>query len=283
MKIKRFFAKDMRAALAEVKDILGPDAVIMSNKKVTGGIEIVAAVDYQAATEVKALSREAKEGRDLKEDSVMLSSRTRQNPTQVSHAAVDQAKTINARAGQNLADSLSALLAKQGKSAPKMARPSAKPATLMEQNEWEQPKARPAPPRPPRSTVSGSSKDDQVLEAMREEMASLRKLLEHQVSGLMWQELERKEPVRAMLIKWLNKSGFSDDIADQLASCIPESCSPAEAKQYLSQLLEDQITIGENEILKLGGAVALLGPTGVGKTTTIAKLAARFAMEHGAE
>ena len=283
MKIKRFFAKDMRAALAEVKDILGPDAVIMSNKKVTGGIEIVAAVDYQAATEVKALSREAKEGRDLKEDSVMLSSRTRQNPTQVSHAAVDQAKTINARAGQNLADSLSALLAKQGKSAPKMARPSAKPATLMEQNEWEQPKVRPAPPRPPRPTVSGSSKDDQVLEAMREEMASLRKLLEHQVSGLMWQELERKEPVRAMLIKWLNKSGFSDDIADQLASCIPESCSPAEAKQYLSQLLEDQITIGENEILKLGGAVALLGPTGVGKTTTIAKLAARFAMEHGAE
>ena len=47
MKIKRFFAKDMRTALAEVKETLGPDAVIMSNKKVSGGIEIVAAVDYQ--------------------------------------------------------------------------------------------------------------------------------------------------------------------------------------------------------------------------------------------
>lgn len=46
MKIKRFFAKDMRAALAQVKDTLGSDAVIMSNKKVNGGIEIVAAVDY---------------------------------------------------------------------------------------------------------------------------------------------------------------------------------------------------------------------------------------------
>ena len=48
MKIKRFFAKDMRTAMTEVKEVLGPDAVIMSNKKVVGGIEIVAAVDYQA-------------------------------------------------------------------------------------------------------------------------------------------------------------------------------------------------------------------------------------------
>ncbi len=276
MKIKRFFAKDMRAALAEVKEILGPDAVIMSNKKVTGGIEIVAAVDYQAASEAKPA---AKGGIDLKEDSVVLSSRARAQP--VSQPAQQQAKTINAKAGQHLADSLSALLAKQGKPTP--VPKNNQPATLMEQENWHQPKPKPAPARPRPVQSSGVSKDDKVLEAMREEMASLRKLLEHQVSGLMWQELERKEPVRAMLIKWLNKSGFSDDIADQLASCIPESCTPYEAQQHLSQLLEDQVAIGENEILKLGGAVALLGPTGVGKTTTIAKLAARFAMEHGAE
>ena len=48
MKIKRFFAEDMRRALQQVKETLGPDAVIMSNKKVNGGIEIVAAVDPDA-------------------------------------------------------------------------------------------------------------------------------------------------------------------------------------------------------------------------------------------
>ncbi|MCE2571501.1 flagellar biosynthesis protein FlhF [Motilimonas eburnea] len=278
MKIKRFFAKDMRAALAEVKEILGPDAVIMSNKKVTGGIEIVAAVDYQAASEAKPA---AKPQGNLKEDSVVLSNRARAGHSSTSQAAQQQAKTINAKSGQHLADSLSALLAKQGKPTP--VRKANQPATLMEQENWQSPKPKPAPSRPRPAPATSASKDDKVLEAMREEMASLRKLLEHQVSGLMWQELERKEPVRAMLIKWLNKSGFSDDISDQLASCIPESCTPYEAQQYLSQLLEDQVAIGENEILKLGGAVALLGPTGVGKTTTIAKLAARFAMEHGAD
>ena len=49
MKIKRFFAKDMRTALKEVKDELGVDAVIMSNKKLANGVEIVAAVDYDKA------------------------------------------------------------------------------------------------------------------------------------------------------------------------------------------------------------------------------------------
>lgn len=67
MKIKRFFAKDMRTALAEVKETLGPDAVIMSNKKVSGGIEIVAAVDYQAQPSPMPEAR-----RDVRDDSVNL-------------------------------------------------------------------------------------------------------------------------------------------------------------------------------------------------------------------
>src|SRR5690554_7761499 len=71
MKIKRFFAKDMRAALTEVKEILGPDAVIMSNKKVTGGIEIVAAVDDEDLAPVPGR-------RHLTEDSVNISSHARQ-------------------------------------------------------------------------------------------------------------------------------------------------------------------------------------------------------------
>ncbi|GAL33204.1 flagellar biosynthesis protein FlhF [Vibrio maritimus] len=49
MKIKRFFARDMRQALLQVKEELGADAVIMSNKKVAGGVEIVAAIDGDTA------------------------------------------------------------------------------------------------------------------------------------------------------------------------------------------------------------------------------------------
>ena len=46
MKIKRFFAKEMRQGIRQVREALGADAVILSNTRVNGGVEIVAAVDY---------------------------------------------------------------------------------------------------------------------------------------------------------------------------------------------------------------------------------------------
>ncbi|MGZ8161526.1 MAG: flagellar biosynthesis protein FlhF, partial [Methylobacter sp.] len=69
MKIKRFFAADIRQAMRMVKEELGSDAVIMSNRSVEGGVEIVAARDFdeqlihnklqkQAAEQAQALARQ---------------------------------------------------------------------------------------------------------------------------------------------------------------------------------------------------------------------------------
>src|SRR5690606_30824044 len=46
MKIRRFFAPDMRRAIQQVRTEQGADAVILSSRAVEGGIEIVSAVDY---------------------------------------------------------------------------------------------------------------------------------------------------------------------------------------------------------------------------------------------
>ncbi|MCV5223734.1 hypothetical protein OFC57_33015, partial [Escherichia coli] len=81
------------------------------------------------------------------------------------------------------------------------------------------------------------------LENMREEMTSIRRLLEHQVSGLMWQEVERREPLRAMLIKRLERMGVSPELADQMACYIPEDTKPARAWKALLSLVADQINI----------------------------------------
>lgn len=283
MKIKRFFAKDMRTALAEVKETLGPDAVIMSNKKVTGGVEIVAAVDYQSQVPGP---KDAPVRRQLNDESVNISSAGKQ----MTRPAPPKEQN------EYYADTLAALLARQQKLNP--ANPAASgnqsaglvsantaPRTLAEQGQWGaapdpvKPKARPASgPRP-----AQPAQRDQEMEGMRKEMASIRKLLEHQISGLMWQEVERREPMRALLIKELKKMGFDDAFADQLAGLIPEEMPIHQAMAQLAEVLTAQLKISEDDILRQGGAVALLGPTGVGKTTTIAKLAARFAMKYGAE
>lgn len=275
MKIKRFFAKDMRTALAEVKEVLGNDAVIMSNKKVSGGIEIVAAVDDEE-TPVPSLTR------PLDDDSVKISSQARQFVTPLNP--------------QQQAETLQSLLMRGREQ-------SASPPTLAEQSDWREParapgleqrtepslgKAAQAPVPPPQLHDSRERRrkdkaKDQELAKMQQEIASIRRLLEHQVSGLMWQEVERHEPVRAMVIKQLNSLGFSDGFADQLAMRVDEKAPAHMAWQQIEAALSQQLLTGEDEILRQGGAVALLGPTGVGKTTTIAKLAARFAARYGAD
>ena len=58
MKIRRFVAKDMRTALAQIKEELGVEAVIMSNKKIAEGVELMAAIDYSQAAPAQPKSSE---------------------------------------------------------------------------------------------------------------------------------------------------------------------------------------------------------------------------------
>src|SRR5574344_111242 len=264
----------MRTALAEVKETLGPDAVIMSNKKVSGGIEIVAAVDYQAQPSPLPEAR-----RGVSDDRVNLSSRPHQMEPSVGPMLGSGQKNDDA---QSFPDSLSALLARQQQLQNQQVsqpRGGDVPKTLAEQAAFVEPAA----PRRPAPRPAPTQSRDKDLEAMRAEIASIRKLLQHQVSGLMWQEVERREPVRAMLIKQLLKSGFEEAFAEQLVANIPEATPLHDAWQLLQRVLLSHVKTTDDDILRHGGAIALLGPTGVGKTTTIAKLAARFAMKYGAE
>ncbi|MFH0235845.1 flagellar biosynthesis protein FlhF [Vibrio diabolicus] len=326
MKIKRFFAKDMRTALLQVKEELGAEAVIMSNKKVAGGVAIVAAIDsesnpsqasaasqqnrgasqsnrYNEHRQMSSSSADRYQDRHLDEDKISLNSNNSNNSNNEKTGSMTQrfANMLKqysggaADADDHVAeneDSLSALLQRQNKhrdgynqEKPAPYQPDSPLAKLIAQdNRFERPTPKLDPTRYDRRRPSGEREESaDELESMREEMTSIRRLLEHQVSGLMWQEVERREPLRAMLIKRLERMGVSPELADQMACYIPEDTKPARAWKALLSLVADQINIPKQDILKRGGVVALLGPTGVGKTTTVAKLAARAAMEYGAD
>ncbi|MFC1234323.1 flagellar biosynthesis protein FlhF [Vibrio sp. F74] len=314
MKIKRFFAKDMRLALLQVKEELGSEAVIMSNKKVAGGVEIVAAIDGDPVERTTAQSSsrvqsrydggsakvdERQYSRDLQDDRVSLQANTHAGSTTKRFAnMLKQYSNNEEESGSRTteADSLSALLKRQsnpqqssqshrGTISSSLAQDSGLAKLISDDTRNPRPTPKLDPTRYDRSRgPSGTEAEtNQELNLMRDEMMSIRRLLEHQVSGLMWQEVERREPLRAMLIKRLERMGLSSDLADQLACYISEDTPPAQAWKELLSLVSDQIVVTKADILKRGGVVALLGPTGVGKTTTIAKLAARAAMEYGAD
>jgi flagellar biosynthesis protein FlhF len=117
---------------------------------------------------------------------------------------------------------------------------------------------------------------------MRDEMASMRQLLEHQLSGLRSEDMARKDPTRALLLDRLKGMGICESLADQLACFLPDDVSTGQAWQETLTMLSKQISTADNEILRRGGVFALVGPTGVGKTTTVAKLAALGAQKFGA-
>ena len=112
------------------------------------------------------------------------------------------------------------------------------------------------------------------------QIRGIKDLLQHQLSGLMKQEIDREEPIRAMLTKRLMGMGLSERIADQIACFIPEGGEDDDSWEQCP--LEGQL-IPPPTIFRRVAARWPCSPTGVGKTTTIAKLAARYAQRHGAD
>ena len=271
MKIKRFFAKDMRSALNEVKHELGPDAVIMSNKRMADGIEIVAAVDYEKSVQSAPAAPQVQA----------------EKPTFNSQFVKPKPQTAKPEKQAAVADSLSALLERQAKKTPQFDKPSApqQSQNWFDEDKYQAPKddsfnsfnqSKQA------SSFDSEPQPSHEMQAMRHEMASIRQLLEHQLSGLMNEDMARRDPTRALLLDRLKGMGISEAVADQLACFIPDDVAPRQAWQETLNMLSKQLYTANNEILRRGGVYALVGPTGVGKTTTVAKLAALGAQKFGA-
>ncbi|WP_214000044.1 flagellar biosynthesis protein FlhF [Arsukibacterium sp.] len=291
MKIKRFVAKDMRTALTEVKEFLGPDAIILSNKKVAEGVEIVAAIDPESQS-AKPAATPATTAPHTPRSEPRFSARiddsepmpaARNTPGEQTEAPADSLRELLAR--QMIKQQGREPTAQSSKRPPAAAQQAANPAAVFERQSSGTNSAAAA------SQWQELSKQQQQqsqamatqFEAMRNEMLSMRQLLQHQVSGLMWQDLARREPVRALVIEHLQQLGLSEQVADQLACFMPEDIGASEAWDTAMELLSGQLNTTNDDILRRGGIVALVGPTGVGKTTTVAKLAAGFAKRHGAD
>lgn len=231
MKIKRYFATDMRQAIRLVREEQGPDAVILSNRRVDGGVEIVAAVDY---------------------DEGLVSRMSQQAPLRSTAPAEP-----SPRAGKPPVAEQAGPLPEED-TAPAYTAPSAR--VRKEEIVWSQ---------------------DPSLVAMREEIQMLRSMLESQLTGLAWREMKQQNPQRAKLLERLLQLGLAPVLCREIADRVHyEKDMNHNWRQALS-LLASQLSVTHDDILNHGGIVALVGPTGVGKTTSVAKLAARFTLRHG--
>ncbi|MFT7096267.1 MAG: flagellar biosynthesis protein FlhF [Glaciecola sp.] len=309
MKIRRFFGKDMREALKQVKDELGGDAVIMSNKKVADGVELVAAVDKETEMtqppptislgrktkntptlseiigddgpdSLKALLEKQQAGKLVDESSDGFESAA--HAQQRSAESTYSSQTMNRnqpRVSQAYADSQQAeKRLREAELTNQYARtPVTKPVENFAMNDDF------ADSQASDLFSHGSSvasNDD--FESIKSELASIRNVLQYQVNGLSDEQSKRKNPTHYFLGNKLLGMGISEKLVAQLVSFLPPQAKETEGWDYLLNLISNRLHIGGNDILQQSGIVALVGATGTGKTTTVAKLAAKYAQKYGA-
>jgi flagellar biosynthesis protein FlhF len=116
---------------------------------------------------------------------------------------------------------------------------------------------------------------------VNEELRSLRRMLETQLATLAWNDLVRRSPIQTELLKQLTQLGLAQDLAAELVTQLPARLELAEAHRLALALLARRIETTGERWMDGGGVVALVGATGVGKTTLIAKIAARWVLRHG--
>jgi len=248
MKIKRYTAASMRAALALVRAEQGPDAVILSSRRGDDGIEVIAAVDYDEALFVEAKRQStapviAPPSRDASPAPV----------TMAQAAPIAPAKSTAARPAAAAPVAASPAAPAPARSVPAQAAPRATP-----------------------TTNSGYS-------AMQRELQDMRRLLETGLAGITWNDKRLREPLKTRVLEELTAMDIAPDVALSLAELTPSRTSLDNPSHIPLALLAKHLPIINDPTCVAGGITAVVGPTGAGKTTTIAKLAARWCMLHGSQ
>jgi flagellar biosynthesis protein FlhF len=266
MKAKRFTGATSREVMQQVREALGPDAVILANNAIVGGIEILALSNrdmegFIAAGESQAMPSKA-------ETPAALPVRPAASPMP-SRAALPAAVPP----GQN-----AALTAKKAQASFRdfLSRGAANGAAL--------PAVAKRGEEPSQQVTFEGERAEQSQSDLLAEIKEMKGLLTQQFESLALTESMRRRPLRGILFRELLAAGFRSSLARGITERLPDDFSEQQSRRWLQEVLTKNLSVQNgSDIVDQGGVYALVGPTGVGKTTTAAKLAARCVMKHGAQ
>ena len=226
MNVKKYLAANSREALYMIKNELGEDAVILSNRKVLNGVEVMAL----ANSDVSLLAAEPE-----KENAVAHS----EQPFPPTYSPSPNVPTQTQD--------------------PEIYT-TAQPNTL------------------------ASNAAEVLTKDVINEIKAMRHTLEDQIATVAWGNFTQRNPTKMRILHALLNAGFSSLLSRRLTDKLPENLNYEQSlKKAMSTLAFNMHTVDSDEMIEKGGVFALVGSTGVGKTTTTAKLAARCVIRHGAD
>jgi len=334
MKVKRIFAPDMRQAMKRVRDEIGPQAIIVSNHRIAGGVEVVAAheQDFERAQSQFKQDSGIRNRRSSQVDlltaggrQTMASDRLEEEKAYAKNAVLqsqgrsvseyvgvqDSGATSSARNQQiddDYDDELETILAslkkkktgnRQQFTEPKISGTDASQQqrseelmhlvaekktgfskTVDTEDGWSEQRQVNSYAD---NSSRGSNTGDELIENMQQEIDQLKKMLAGQLPGAY--QSESRSVSNTLVVDKLaarfEQIGLESLFQRKIRGAVDPGLDLNRAwRKSLAQLVE-MVPVTKQDFLQRGGMIAFVGPTGVGKTTTIGKLAAKYVLENG--
>lgn len=259
MKLKKFTGATTREALQKLRAELGEDAIILSTKQTAAGTEVLAASSQDLATVTEKPAAPAEPVSWTKAERERIAAEeSKRTPT----AAEKVAKQVAAQRDE---------LIRGGTVQHQI--PNLMPADDMISDVARR-----------RSQAASEAMLNEQTEVL-EEIKQMRQLLKDQMALITWRDALEKNPQRGELWNQLTQSGFSPLFARTVVEKLPQGLSDSQVQDWVMSVLNKNLRVvpASKDMVEAGGSYALVGPTGVGKTTTTAKLAARCVVKYGAD
>lgn len=288
MNIQRFTAPTAREALSKARLTFGDGTLILSNRPTASGVEVVATgEDTLAALDRGELARQSKRPPTAKPFTQVRAdpdSQVVDDTTQLAMSTLSFQDYVRERMLRRRHEAI----ANQEQATQEVLRPSprvAMPAirttpprmASLEIPQRQQPAPTSSRTAPSAATTSGSS------QGIVDELHAMKALIEERFNTLTWLGQARQNPIHSNLMLKLIRSGYSPTLARTILERMPEDLAAAEAVRWVMDVMTRNLRTdaATGAIHEEGGTYALVGATGVGKTTTAAKLAGLCARTHG--
>jgi flagellar biosynthesis protein FlhF len=317
MRVRKFVGPNGREALRLARHALGPDAVVLSSRDVVGGVELLAIAErdmsvliagpqattpaHDAPAKARGAARPAAPLRptsppaqdpDAKPDATAApaapaaSAATERGesalPPAVKPLPPDPALAEEVKSIRSLLERELATLGETARCAPAEQGAALTAELRAMKAALGQEMAALAKAAAAQAALAVRARDTE-RSAVAEEVKAIRALIQREMAPIAWRESDQRHPLRTELMRRLLSAGLSPRFARQLLGALPPDLGADAAEGWLREHLIASIPCTAQEAIVDGGGIfALVGPTGVGKTTTLAKLASRCAMKFGA-
>jgi flagellar biosynthesis protein FlhF len=279
MSAQRFVAANATDALRRIKAELGGDAVVLSSNDVADGVEIIAIAAADLADLPPPTASTSSPVRPAPMGAAPLPAPEHLGPPHgpATRRAVQTPSTP-------LRQSFEARVSQQAAQRPSLRDPVPSASITMPLASRGLPTAPVPMPMAPASTepVRAATAPDPGLNVLSSQMVELKSLLSGHVAAGFWSSLQQTSPGHALLTRRLLNAGLSSQIVSQMLADLPVESDFDRLLDHAQQWVKQRLQVQDAfSMFDQGGVFAFIGPTGVGKTTTLAKIAARCVLRYG--